>query len=144
MMANVAEGFIKAISIKDRNTKRGMAKVYSFKLDNDQWYDNGFSTLTVNKGDQVKVMYKDSEYGPKIERYEVVGSDLQGKPSGGDPNRERKIIRQSSLKSASEVYSGKGGKTLDANAVLQLAETFYNWVMEEETEEPTEDEDVPF
>lgn len=140
MMAQTV-GFIKAVSIKDRNTQRGVAKVYSFKLNDDKWYDNGFKTLEAQKGDKVEVTYKESDWGPKVDSVKVVGNTAST-GAVNDPNRERKIIRQSSLKCATEVYSGKGGKTLDVDVVLKLAETFYNWVVEDKKEEVTED--TPF
>jgi len=129
-------GVVKAISKKERKTKRGDAFVYSFKLDNDEWFNNGFKDPGVNKGDTVAVSYVEGEYGNDVKSISVTsgGSGSQatsaGSRSGGNGDVQAAIIRQNCVGNARElvafVHQGEQmemgeavAATLKAAAVLE-------------------------
>lgn len=67
-------GTIKAMSSKTRNTKRGPAEVYSFLLDDENWYNCGFNKPGCNKGDYVTFSAEQTQWG-----FDVDGKSIQVK-----------------------------------------------------------------
>jgi len=102
-------GRVKAISIKDRNTRNGVAKVYSLCVD-DVWYNNGFTALNeIEKGSEVRIEFHADSYGNKIDSIVRTGGATSA-PGTAAPAKggrgtdvQQAIIRQNALAHATQV-----------------------------------------
>ena len=63
-MAVTIEGVVEAVSVKNRETKKGILPATSFKV-NGEWYSGGFKTWEVDKGDEVSLTYETNARGYK-------------------------------------------------------------------------------
>jgi len=72
----------------------------------------------------------------KIHREQYRGNKIGGGFSKSNPDVQKSIIKQSSLKAAVELCSAyiKSGNSVNSADVLRLADTFTNWVNGAETE----------
>ena len=64
------------------------------------------------------------------------GGYLSGGYSSGSDDKQRMIVKQSSLKAAVDFLKDKGAKSTD---VLKVADSFVSWVMEEDKKETSYD-----
>lgn len=139
---------IEQASTADRNTKWGLKKVHSLKI-NGEWFQCGFKDPRVKAGDVVNLSFTDDQYGHQIDMSSFViaskGTGVvavsqppagaapvqtyQPKPMGGKGvfpipalDGQRSIVRQNALTNAREVVmkTVKEGGTIDQNITPQL------------------------
>lgn len=126
-MIETASGTVVGIYDKDVKTKFGMKKVYDVKLDNGEFYKNGFKAPLVSLGDVVTVEYESGKYGKDIKAlhtsaltgntYTVANNPVSKKETVSvaryptnqkvfpvpNDHGDRSIIRQNSLTNAREL-----------------------------------------
>jgi len=115
-------GVVETVSIKNE-TRAGKAlrsPLYSFKLDNQQWYNCGFDDPKVGQGDVVGFTYTEDTYGYAVQKGTVVAMESTpttagrtGKAIKVANDRQNSIIYQSSRKDAIQVI----GIAIEAGAV---------------------------
>lgn len=137
-MPNI-EGYVEAVSVKERTTKYGEKMATSFKV-GDKWYSGGFKTWEVDKGDKVSLTFKENAKG----YLDVTGIAVleKGSPSltkgqSGAPraNRafpvdaldpSRSVIRQNSLRHAINFCNNtdETGAGYNVDDVINVARQF--------------------
>lgn len=154
-------GVVTAVSKKDRQTRFGVKPVYSFQLDNTEWFNNGFKDPKVSKDDTVEVVYEVGQYGNDVKAVSVKYGDAEPattKPqetkvestAGSNMDTQVIIVRQNSVGNAREMVAAlpanQRPKTIEESVQLTLKTAYIleNYclgklsiqdIMETETEE---------
>lgn len=136
----IATGVVEIISSKDVNITKGrmagsVSTAYSFKLDDGNWYNNGFKKPPFSKGVTVEVVYTDGAYGREAKAVSVVSNGSSAGVADKSPStvvppqfpiplrsKDRAIIRQNVLARAVEVYM-EANKDKDPETVYDSPET---------------------
>ena len=87
-------------------------------------------------GQEADYEISSTQYGNKVKPVYNQGGGYSGggSYSGGSDDKQKMIVKQSCLKAAVDLLKDKGAKSTD---VLQVADSFVAWVMEEEKKEET-------
>ena len=111
-MSNSVTGIVEAVSAKTE-TKAGKklrSPMYSFKLDDGNWYGCGFDNPHINKGMTVFFNFEEGQYGKQavVSSMEVVEEAATKPATAGGPatsysnDRQNSIVCQSSRNDALE------------------------------------------
>lgn len=99
-----AGGVVERVNKKRIDTVNGKKPVYSFLLDDDEWYRTGFKKPDIEEGDEVEFEYEETEYGLEVvmDTLEVTGhtdpDDDDEDEDDDDEEEEEKPARSSSKK----------------------------------------------
>lgn len=85
-----------------------------------------------NVGQEVEYELNATQYGNKIKPVYSGGGGYAPKYSSGFDDKQKMIVKQSCLKAAVDLLKDKGAKSTD---VLKIADSFVDWVMEEDKKE---------
>lgn len=85
-----------------------------------------------NVGQEVEYELNATQYGNKIKPVYNSGGSYSPKYSSGSDDKQKMIVKQSCLKAAVDLLKDKGAKSTD---VLKIADSFVDWVMEEDKKE---------
>ena len=145
----------KVISVQSNGTWEGSyGTMYKFEVSFDNGDTGEYSSKSKDQnkfviGHETEYEFTDGKY-PKVK-------PVYNPPSGGsfnkfnnDPNRQKMIVKQSSLKVASDLCIANN-KT-DLNSVFKMADQIVAWVMDDKAGEPVSQEftkveesnDLPF
>lgn len=143
----------KVISVQSNGTWEGSyGTMYKFEVSFENGDTGEYSSKSKDQnkfviGHETEYEFTDGKY-PKVK-------PVYNPPSGGsfnkfnnDPNRQKMIVKQSSLKVASDLCIANN-KT-DLNSVFKMADQIVAWVMDDKAGEPIEDgftdakTDLPF
>lgn len=137
-------GTVEWVGSKTRNTRFGEKEAWSVKIDGE-FYNHGFKKPAANRGDQVQYTYKETQYGKEITGTLLPVTSGSGGSGGAaaskqgawpipkDAARDRSIIRQSSLKVATDLVIAMGTE-INVDDVILVARRLEEYVTGESDE----------
>lgn len=136
---------VESLGTYDFNEKR----FYKWEVTMENGDNGEVSTLdethkTWSIGETITYDIIQNDYGTKLKRKFDSPFKPQNNATGGfkhNPNKERLIVKQTCLKAACDL---SGSKNTSVSKVLEVADIFFKWVMNENNIKPkNENQDVP-
>lgn len=113
--------------------------LYKFFVSMDNGDSGEYSSVKPDQdkfivGQEAEYELSSTQYGNKIKPVysQGGGGSYTPKYSAGGDDKQKMIVKQSCLKAAVDLLKDKGAKSTD---VLKVADSFVNWVMEDDKQE---------
>ncbi len=142
------KGKVVSVSPKGDYQLRDGKTLYKFFVSFDNGDSGEYSSVKAdqdkfNVGQEAEYELNSTQYGNRIKPVYSQGGGFSGggytksNYSSGSDDKQRMIVKQSCLKAAVDLLKDKGAKSTD---VLKVADSFVDWVMEEDKKDTNYDE----